>query len=76
MVGNFSLSDTGQFSIAGLRPGPHVIRVEPLDDADIESFFDVSDPVDANFLVTYSRQLVVVPRGGDSGAVEITVTRK
>ena len=32
----------GSFVIAGLDPGPQVIRVEPLDDADIDSFFDSS----------------------------------
>jgi hypothetical protein len=35
---NFTLTHDGQFSIAGLRPGPHVIRVEPLDDADHRQF--------------------------------------
>ncbi len=73
VVGNFSLSLTGQFSIAGLRPGPHVIRVEPLDDVDTESFFDAREPVDTAFRVTYFKRLVVAPRGGDSGPVEIAV---
>ncbi len=76
LVGSFTLSTTGQFSIAGLAPGPHVIRVEPLDDADIESFFDLSEPVDINFKVKYSERLVVVPRGGDSGTVEVVVVPK
>ena len=35
MVGSFTLNAQGQFSIGGLSPGPHVVRVEPLDDADI-----------------------------------------
>ena len=39
LVANFTLNAQGEFSIAGLSPGPHVIRVEPLDDADPESFF-------------------------------------
>jgi hypothetical protein len=73
-IANFTLSGDGLFSIAGLRPGPHVIRVEPLDDADTDSFFDSSEPVDLNFRTTYFERLVVVPRGGDSGAVQITVT--
>src|SRR5262249_46537753 len=30
LVANFSLNAQGAFSIAGLLPGPHVIRVEPL----------------------------------------------
>ena len=75
-VGNFTLNASGQFSIAGLKPGPHVIRVEPLDDADIESFFDAREPVDMNFSVKYSERLVVVPRGGDSGALDVVVTPK
>jgi Matrixin/Carboxypeptidase regulatory-like domain len=74
LVANFTLSADGQFSIAGLRPGPHVIRVEPLDDADTESFFDPSEPVDLNFRAKYHDRLVVVPRGGDSGAVQIAVS--
>lgn len=77
MVSNFSLDADGQFAIAGLRPGPYVLRVEPLDDADVESFFDMDDePVDLGFRVTYYPRLVVVPHGGDSGAVEIAVVSK
>jgi hypothetical protein len=73
-VANFTLTRDGQFSIAGLRAGPHVIRVEPLDDADIDSFFDTSEPVDLAFRVKYYEHLVVVPRGGDSGAIQISVS--
>jgi hypothetical protein len=73
-VANFTLTGTGLFSIAGLRPGPKVVRVEPLDDADVESFFDASDPVDAVFRVKYFERLVVVPRGGDSGAIQVDVS--
>ena len=77
MVGNFTLNAQGQFSMAGLSPGIHVLRVEPLDDADVDSFFDQSvNPVDVDFLVTFAGGLVVVPRGGDSGAVTIAVARK
>jgi len=76
MVGNFSLSRTGQFSIAGLQPGPHGLRVEPLDDADPDSFLDETEPTDVDFRVKYFERLVVVPRGGDSGAVEIQVVSK
>ena len=66
----------GQFSIAGLRPGPHILRVEPIDDADPESFFDVTDPPDINFRAAYVERLVVVPKGGDSGNVEVKVVVK
>ena len=64
------------FSIGGLSPGPHVVRVEPLDDADVESFFDPDAPVDLNFRVTFFEKLVPVPRGGDSGIVEVNVVVK
>jgi hypothetical protein len=57
-----------------LRPGPHVIRIEPLDDADTDSFFDASEPVDLSFHVKFFERLVVVPRGGDSGTVQISVS--
>ena len=76
MVGNFSLSTSGQFSIAGLRPGSYVVRVEPIDDADTESFFDVSEPTDVSFRAAYYSTLVVVPKGGDSGNIEIAVVAK
>jgi hypothetical protein len=76
LVGTFTLDDAGDFSIAGLRPGPHLIRVEPIDDADVESFFGPDDPVDLRFAVKYSDRLIVVPRGGDSGAVTVTVEAK
>jgi hypothetical protein len=63
--------------MAGLSPGPHIIRVEPLDDADLDSFFDTSlDTVDLDFRVSFLNRLVVVPRGGDSGAIEIKVVPK
>ena len=76
MVANFSLTTEGQFSIAGLTPGPHIVRVEPLDDVDVDSFFDSSDPIDVDFRVRYYDRLVIVPRGGDSGTVTIAVVPK
>jgi len=76
MVGNFTLNEQGQFSIAGLSAGPHILRVEPLDDADLDSFFESTRHVDLDFRVTYLDQSIVVPRRGDSGAVTIEVSRK
>jgi matrixin/carboxypeptidase family protein len=77
LVANFTLNQQGQFSIAGLSPGPHIVRVEPLDDADGDSFFDTSvQTVDVDFRVGFYNRLVVVPRAGDSGAIEIKVVRK
>jgi hypothetical protein len=71
-VGNFALEETGEFVIAGLRPGTHVLRVEPLDDAEIESFFD-RPALDVEFQPTFYERLVVVPRGGGTQAIEIPV---
>jgi hypothetical protein len=76
LVANFSLNTSGQFAIAGLRPGPHLIRVEPIDDADTDSFFDPVDPVDLNFRPKYYERLVIVPRGSDSGVIEVKVVAK
>jgi matrixin len=76
LVGNFTLSAQGEFSIAGLSSGPHLLRVEPLDDADLDSFFDSTRDVDLDFRVTYLDRLVIVPRRGDAGAVAIEVARK
>ena len=76
MVGNFTLNEQGQFSIGGLTPGPRILRVEPLDDGDIGSFFSTSDPLDVDFKVAFADRIVVVPRGGDSGSIEVKVTRK
>ena len=76
LVGQFTLDDQGRFTMAGLSPGPRVIRLEPLDDADVESFFDLPTPVDLDFRASFYDRLVVVPRGGDSGAIEIKVVPK
>lgn len=76
IVGGFTLTALGEFSIGGLLPGPKVIRVEPLDDADMDSFFDTSQPFDVDFRVLLLDRLMVVPRGGDSGGVELHVVRK
>ncbi|HEX7139326.1 MAG TPA: matrixin family metalloprotease, partial [Vicinamibacterales bacterium] len=76
MVAGFTLTDKGEFSIGGLSPGPKVVRVEPLDDADTDSFFAPSRTVDVNFRVLLYDRLVVVPRGGDSGSIELPVVSK
>ena len=55
MVGSFTLNAAGQFSIGGLSPGPHIVRVEPLDDADVDSFFDATRTVDLDFRVDVLR---------------------
>ena len=76
MVGGFTLSDDGSFVIAGLAPGPQVLRVEPLDDADIESFFEFASSIDVDFKPAFSSRLIVVPRGGTARDVEIKVAAK
>ena len=77
MVASFSLNAQGQFSIGGLSPGAYALRVEPIDDADIGSFFDASaNNVDIDFRVAFLDKVVVVPQGGDSGEVAVKVVRK
>jgi hypothetical protein len=76
MVAGFSLNEQGEFVIGGLEPGPHVLRAEPLDDGDVESFFDLTLNIDANFRVKFHNRIVVVPRGGGANDVEIRVDPK
>jgi len=76
LVSGFTLTAQGEFAIAGLSPGPHLLRVEPLDDADLDAFFDSPAGVDLGFRVAFYSRIVVVPRGGDSGTVVIPVTPK
>jgi Matrixin len=74
VVGNFSLNANGEFAIVRLEPGPYIIRVEPLDDAEVDSFF--STAIDIDFRVTYAPRMVVAPRGGSSAPIEIKVVPK
>jgi Matrixin len=76
LVGGFTLSDDGSFVIASLDPGPHVLRAEPLDDADIGSFFGSNVNVDLNFRVKFYQNVVVVPKGGGVRDIEIKVIPK
>jgi hypothetical protein len=78
MVGNFTTSGQGNVTITGLSPGPYILRVEPVDDADLDSFFDLSavPTIDINFRVTYSQGFVLVPRGGTSKPFEVKVIAK
>ena len=72
----FSLSNDGDFVLGGLAPGVYVLRVEPLDDASIDSFFDTDSAVDADFRAAFAPQLAVVPAGGRGDAIEIEVEPK
>jgi hypothetical protein len=74
VVGGFSLSEHGDYVIAGLTPGSYLLRVEPLDDADVESFF--TGPIDVDFRVTYSSRVVTAPSGAGSETVDIQVLPK
>ena len=74
LIGNFSLNTDGEFVIARLPPGPYLLRVEPLNDADPESFF--STPIDVAFGVTYAPRMVVAPAGGSSPLIEIQVSAR
>jgi hypothetical protein len=76
LVGGFTLGDDGNFVIAGLDPGPHVLRAEPVDDADTDSFFDPTLNADTDFKVAFATRLVVVPAGGTARNVEIKVVPK
>jgi hypothetical protein len=75
IVGGFSLDDQGAFVIGGLEPGLHVVRVEPLDDGDVGSFFSASQNVELNFRAMIAPRLVSVPRGGSSGDITLEVRR-
>jgi hypothetical protein len=75
LVGGFSLNSQGEFLIGGLEPGLYAVRVEPLDDAATDSFFD--DPgIDVNFRVQLHDHLVAVPAGGAAPSFDITVQPK
>lgn len=74
IVGGFALNGEGEFVIAGLAPGAYLLRAEPLDDADTESFF--GGVVDSNFKVAYAPRVVIAPEGGGAGPVRIEVQPK
>jgi hypothetical protein len=76
LIGGFTVNADGEVEITGLTPGPHVIRVEPLDDADIDSFFDEDDNIEIDFRVTYLERLFVAPRGGVGERFDLAVTPK
>ena len=74
LIGNFTLTPNGDFVIARLPPGPYILRVEPIDDAEPDSF--LTTPVDVDFRVTYAPRMVVAPKGGSSNPIEIRVLAK
>lgn len=76
LIGGFTLNTDGDFEFAGLNPGAHVIRVEPLDDADTESFFSARTRVDLAFQVTFHNRLFIAPAGGAGERFTVTVRPK
>lgn len=74
LIGGFTLNQDGQFVIGGLRAGTYVLRVEPLDDGDTESFF--SGVVDIDFGVAYAPRLIIAPAGGGADPVDVSVRPK
>jgi predicted Zn-dependent protease len=76
LVAGFTLDDQGRFTIAGLTPGAYVVRAEPLDDADLDSFFEEDTVVNVDFVPAYFGRLVSVPGGGTPAAIEIKVAAK
>ncbi|HUR21907.1 MAG TPA: carboxypeptidase-like regulatory domain-containing protein, partial [Vicinamibacterales bacterium] len=76
LIGGFTLDNSGNFSIGALPPGLYVLRAEPLDDADVTSFFDEGTSVNINFKPAYLPALVSVPSGGSGPRVEIRVVAK
>ena len=71
-----AFDDGGAFVVAGLAPGVYVVRVEPLDDGDVQSFFDTPDAVELDFKATVHPQLVVVPANGTAPSIDVEVIPK
>lgn len=76
LIGGFTLDSGGNFAIGGLPAGLYVVRAEPIDDADVGSFFDEDTVVNINFKPAYLSSLVAVPAGGSGAPVEIRVVPK
>jgi hypothetical protein len=76
LVGGFTLNDNGDFVIAGLASGTYILRAEPLDDGDINSFFDGDFNPDVDFRVAFHDRVVAVPKGGGVRSIEIKVIAK
>jgi hypothetical protein len=74
LIGGFTLDAQGRYVIGGLSPGAYVMRVEPLDDAETESFF--SGPIDVEFRVGYGARVVYAPAGAGAEPADIEVRPK
>jgi matrixin/carboxypeptidase family protein len=71
IIGGFTLNAQGDYVIGALPPGAYVVRVEPIDDADPESFFP--GIVDVNYGVTYSTRVVIAPAASNAEGVDVQV---
>jgi Matrixin len=78
MIGGFVLGSAGEFAIAGLEPGQYVVRVEPIDDIGIDSFFEEPPTVELDFAPRFYDRFVTVPAGGVSERfdIQVEVSRK
>jgi hypothetical protein len=76
MIGGYTLSEDGTFTIGGLEPVTEVLRAEPLDDGDPGSFLSTAVNIDLNFKPAFYNKLVSVPRGGTARGVELKVEPK
>jgi hypothetical protein len=76
LTGGFALDAQGSFVISSLVPGLYLVRAEPLDDADVSSFFGSDTVLNTNFKPTYFTGLVSVPKGGAGASFELKVTPK
>lgn len=76
LVAGYTLTDHGDFAIAALKPGQYIVRVEPLDDIDLDSVFDSDTVININFQVTYYAKPVSVPAGGTGAPITIAVKSK
>jgi len=76
LIAGFCLTNDGRFVISGLPAGVYVLRAEPLDDGDLDSFFDSHTVVETNFTPAFSSRVVPVPAGGAVSGIEIKVASK
>jgi hypothetical protein len=76
LTGGFALDAQGSFVISSLAPGLYLVRAEPLDDADVSSFFGSDTVLNTNFRQTYFSHLVSVPKGGAGASFELKVQAK
>ncbi len=75
MIAGFAL-ENGEFVISGLARGPHIIRVEPIDDGTVMDFLDEPPAVELNFRTLFLPRLVNVERGVTTPPVDIVVKSK